>query len=450
MRSRTLREGSVGLLILVFLVILGGLVMWLRGMRLGDRGYEIIVKFANADSLKVGAPVRYRGVKIGKTKKIEPSIDGVKVTLAIDSSDLRIPQDVAVETSQTGLVGETSIDIIPRTSLPSNALSLQPDSADCSSQIIVCDQDEIVGETGASFQQLVRATLELTEKFNNSQLFNNLDNAARNTSVAANEVAQLSQELTKLSQSVQKELAGTSQATDSITKLADSTSTQITTTGEQINDTVVEFNQLLSSVNNLVAENRGTLVATLTNISDTSAELRNLLVSLAPAVDKVNSTLATTNTQQLLDNLEALTDNATVATANLRHLSENLNSPTNVLLLQKTLDSARATFENAQKITADLDELTGNPAFRTNLLRLVNGLSNLVSSTEQLDQLVQTAEILPPTQTTINNLESSFSFSLNSTSLEALRQSTAPANEQKETTVPFAAKQEKRRKKFSP
>ncbi|MGL5807492.1 MAG: hypothetical protein ACRC11_19010, partial [Xenococcaceae cyanobacterium] len=68
----------------------------------------------------------------------------------------------------------------------------------------------------------------------------------------------------------------------------------------------------------------------------------------------------------------------------------------NVTVLQQTLDSARVTFENAQKITSDLDDLTGDPAFRDNVRNLVNGLGNLVSSTEQLQQEMQTAKVLEP------------------------------------------------------
>jgi len=61
-------------------------------------------------------------------------------------------------------------------------------------------------------------------------------------------------------------------------------------------------------------------------------------------------------------------------------------------VLQQTLDSARVTFQNAQKITSDLDELTGDPAFRENIRQLINGLSGLVSSTQQLQQQVEVAE----------------------------------------------------------
>jgi len=66
------------------------------------------------------------------------------------------------------------------------------------------------------------------------------------------------------------------------------------------------------------------------------------------------------------------------------------------LVLQQTLDSARVTFANAQKITSDLDELTGDPEFRQNVREIVDGLSGLVSSTQQLEQQVQVAENLDP------------------------------------------------------
>ena len=63
--------------------------------------------------------------------------------------------------------------------------------------------------------------------------------------------------------------------------------------------------------------------------------------------------------------------------------------------LQQTLDSARVTFDNAQKITSDLESLTGDPAFLNNVKDLVNGLGNLVSTTEQLEQQIQTGQTIP-------------------------------------------------------
>ena len=63
------------------------------------------------------------------------------------------------------------------------------------------------------------------------------------------------------------------------------------------------------------------------------------------------------------------------------------------------------TFQNAQKITSDLDELTGDPALRENLRQLINGLSGLVSSTEQLQQQVEVAQTLDTLKTAMNKSE---------------------------------------------
>jgi phospholipid/cholesterol/gamma-HCH transport system substrate-binding protein len=74
-------------------------------------------------------------------------------------------------------------------------------------------------------------------------------------------------------------------------------------------------------------------------------------------------------------------------------------------LIQQTLDSARSTFQNVQKITSDLDDLTGDPEFRENIRRLVNGLSGLVSSTQELQDRVETAETLEPLAESITILQ---------------------------------------------
>ena len=45
MRSRTTREGSVGLLTLFGLGLFGALMLWLKGVELGKRSYKFIVEF---------------------------------------------------------------------------------------------------------------------------------------------------------------------------------------------------------------------------------------------------------------------------------------------------------------------------------------------------------------------------------------------------------------------
>jgi phospholipid/cholesterol/gamma-HCH transport system substrate-binding protein len=424
MRSRTIREGSVGLIILVGLAVFTGLVLWIRGLAIGNRSYKFIVNFANIAGMKVGASVRYRGVTVGKITQITPGTNGVDTTLEISPADLLIPRDVRIEANQAGFVGETSIDLTPRTTLPNNALSINPLSSDCNSNLVICDKDRLDGRVGVNFEELLRNTIRLSEVYTDPAFFNNVNTLTKNASNAATGVTQLTSELSLLSRSARRELGTFSTAANSVTNAANQTANQVGLAANRISNTAdrlgntaegsaAQLNQLAASANDLLVTNRAGLVRTLDSVGQTSDQLRVLLTSLTPAVGQINSAVGKLNTTAgqinvggLLQNLETLSANAAEASANLRDISSGLNSPENILLLQQTLDSARTTFENAQKITSDLDELTGDPAFRNNLRQLVNGLGNLVSSTEQLQQQVQVAQTLAPASDAINETAS--------------------------------------------
>lgn len=452
MRSRTLREGSVGLLILAGLLVFGGLVLWIRGLAIGNRSYKFVASFGNVAGMKEGAAVRYRGVDVGQIKAIQAQTNGVAATIEIEPADLLIPRDALIEANQSGLVGETTIDITPVKPLPANALSFNPLDSQCNSKLVICDEDRVEGRIGVSFIELLRGGTRLTELYTSPEFYNNVNTLTRNASTAATSVAQLSGELSLLSRSVRQEIGNFSEAANSVTTAANRTTTQfgvaanrisitadkagatldkagatldkagatfdkagttVQRVGNTADRTAIQLNQLLSSTNSLIGTNRSKLVRTLDNVSQASEQLGGLLGRVTSTVDQVNSTVGNLNTtagridvEGLLGNLQTLSANAAEASANLRDISTALNSPENVLVLQQTLDSARATFENTQKITADLDELTGDPAFRNNLRDLVNGLGNLVSSTEQLEQQVQVARELESIKSQINATQS--------------------------------------------
>jgi len=411
MRSRTIREGSVGLLFLVGIAAFVGLVLWIRDFSFGNRSYKFVVSFAEVAGMQVGAPVRYRGVTVGKITELQARTNGIDATIEVEPASLLIPRDASIEANQSGLIGQTTVDITPREPVPAYALSINPLSSECNSEIVICSQDRLKGEIGVSFNELLRNSTEFTELYTNPEFFQNVNSLTENASKAAGGVAQLTGELTILSRSVRQEVESFSTAADSITQAADRTTREvgvaanrIANTAEQYSVTAGELNNLINSANELVVTNRGTLVRTLDNIGQTSEQLSSLLSSLNNTIERVNSEVDNTNVGGLLENLETLSANAAAASTNLRDISAALNSPTNLVVLQQTLDSARVTFENTQKITSDLDELTGDPSFRSNLRELVNGLSQLVSSTQQLEQQIQVAESLEPVNATIKTL----------------------------------------------
>lgn len=368
MRSRTIREGSVGLLILLGLGLFAGLILWLRGLTPGNRSFKVTVNFSSIAGLQQGASVRYRGVTVGNISAIRPGPNGVEVDLEISPADLVIPKDVRVEASQSGLIGETYLEITPKTPLPVGTVTALPLERDCNPQLIICNESRLQGQIGISPDELIRYSIQFAQLYSDPQFFNNLNSATKNVAVAAASVAELSREFSSLARSTRQEVGALSASARAV-------------------------GQLATQANSLLVENRSTLVSTLNNLSLTSLQLRSTVNSLNPVVSRVQQ-------GELLRNLETLSANAAQASANLRDFSNAANDPTNIVLLQQTLDSARATFQNAQKITADLDELTGDPTFRQNLRNLVNGLSGLVSSTQQLQQQTQVAQILAPLEST--------------------------------------------------
>ncbi|WP_204103096.1 MULTISPECIES: MlaD family protein [Spirulina sp. CCY15215] len=380
MRSRTIREGSVGLFILVGLAVFGTLAVWLRGFRLGVDNYEIFIEFANTNGMAVGGTVRYRGYKVGNITAIVPETNGVVVTVSISPPDLLIPQNSRVEAIQAGLIAETSIEITPLKDLPEPSTLENPLSSSCDSTLIVCQRDRLKGVSGITFNDALRSSVALSDRLSDPEFFENVKALTENANRAVSELTVLGKELGLLSKTTRTQLSTISRTANAVTDATASTTTQLNATAE-------EYRLLANNLSGVISDNRSGLTSTLDNMSSTSDQLRLLLANL-------NTTVGGIDTTQTIQNLEELTANAAAASANLRDVSNSFNDPTTLITLQRTLNSARVTFENTQKITSDLEELTGNPEFRNNILRLVNGLSSLVSSTQDLTDRVQTAQQL--------------------------------------------------------
>jgi phospholipid/cholesterol/gamma-HCH transport system substrate-binding protein len=422
MRSRTFREGSVGLLLLAGLGVFGIIFLWLNRLTVGQTSYKAIVDFTNAGGMQKGTNVRYRGVKVGRISNVRPGSNGVEVEIEITQPNLIIPRDVLVEANQSGLISESMIDITPQTNLASGINPGKPLDPNCDKNLIICNGSRLKGNIGISVDELIRTSSKLATVYTDPKFYSNVNDALKNTAEAAAQIARLSRDFSGLARSSQQQLGSFSNAANSVSRAADkisvstsqtvdklgattnqfnATATQFGTTAKDLSSTAKQASRLLTNLDSLVTTNRSSLVAALNNITKTSEKLSTTVNSLSPTVDRFTK-------GELLQNLETLSANAAQASANLRDASKTLNDPNNVLVLQQTLDSARVTFENTQKITSDLDELTGDPKFRENVKRLVNGLSSLVSSTDQIEEKVKIAATLESVRANANNPDKTF------------------------------------------
>lgn len=397
LRSRSLREGSLGLFALLGLVLFGGMAIWLRGVTLGQRPYQFTVKFSDVSGLQIGAPVRFRGMTVGKVTGLRPQSDGVAVILEIASTQLLIPRNSVVQAARYGLIGEGSIEISPPGPLLQEAASLSPHPPKCNPQLIICDGDELSGDSGS---QLVESLTELGQSFGKLDI-ENINGAIANVKIAAARMVKLGDDLSLLAKSSRQEIRGVSgtlkaieRAGNQATQLGSDLDRLILKNEENVSQSIQETATLIETLNALVEENRSNTSRTLASITRTSDELGTLAAKMQVTVGEINTALAIADKEKIVKDVESLLANAAETSANLKQISASLNDPTTLLSLQETLNSARATFANAQKITADVDELTGDPAFRDNLRRVIGGLGNLLSSGYELQQQVQTAQVL--------------------------------------------------------
>jgi phospholipid/cholesterol/gamma-HCH transport system substrate-binding protein len=386
------REGSVGLLLLAGLGIFGAGVAWLKGLNPANRTYNVTVNFPTISGVQAGASVRYRGVTVGRIMSIKPGTNGVEVKIAISPADLIIPANIEATIDQSGLLGESIVNLTPKSETPLPQVAAKPLDGGCDQIVILCNGSVVKGDLGISTDALVKSSIRFADTYGKPEFYNNINSLTVNSGKAAAEIAVLAKEFKVLTKAFQQEVPMLSATAASFGSAANS----VSALANQSGSTVARANTTLDQVNSLLVDNRGTLVSTLDNINVMSADLRNTVQQLGPTVDRLQR-------GQLLSNLETLSANAAVASKNLRDASQNFNNPANLATLQQTLDAARATFQNTQKITADLDEITGDPAVRKQFKDVIKGFSGLLSSTQQLQQQAQYAQMLEQQQATLQS-----------------------------------------------
>ncbi|MCO5587844.1 hypothetical protein L7F22_041796 [Adiantum nelumboides] len=152
-----LLQGTVGLLLISGTLGMAAKIMWQKASQVASLPptYEATLEFPFASGITIGTVVRIRGVDVGSVINVRPCLERIDAKVQVRDATSYIPRNAIVEVNQSGLVGETIIDITPISPVPRP--SIGPLDPGCPSEgLIVCNKERIKGQQGVSMEDLMR------------------------------------------------------------------------------------------------------------------------------------------------------------------------------------------------------------------------------------------------------------------------------------------------------
>jgi phospholipid/cholesterol/gamma-HCH transport system substrate-binding protein len=158
---------------LIFILLIIASISFFINCKICNKHYSIFIEFSNAYGIKPGTMLRLRGLSIGHIINIKLGLNTVLVLAKINSSLIVIPRNVLIETNQTGLLNEAVIDIFPRENIEiMDQQLINPLSSGCLNSKIVCHLSHLTGDRGLNYDDLVRATTRISQRFDDPRFFN--------------------------------------------------------------------------------------------------------------------------------------------------------------------------------------------------------------------------------------------------------------------------------------
>nr|YP_009397805.1 hypothetical protein [Sonderella linearis]ARW66991.1 hypothetical protein [Sonderella linearis] len=160
---------SISLLVFILFTIV--LILFFSNIK-KKKGYKLFIEFSNAYGIKIGTSVYFRGIKIGYITKINIQFNTIVVLLYIQSSKILIPKNSIIEVNQVGLFNDVVIDIIPLEWIHFLSIKhLDVLSLSCLDSSFLCSDFYIKGYKGINYDDLVRATTRIAQRFDDPRFF---------------------------------------------------------------------------------------------------------------------------------------------------------------------------------------------------------------------------------------------------------------------------------------
>ncbi|HAC62509.1 MAG TPA: hypothetical protein DCF68_02980 [Cyanothece sp. UBA12306] len=414
-----LRQRKI-LVILASIGLLGGLTVWLLQDTLRGGTFKTVLSLPQAHDIKEGTPLTYRGVEVGKVLSLTPEAKGVAVEVKIWPKDRLIPSQSAIKPLE--LKGKTVLNITPSTALSTDSIQAKPLDVDCDPNSIICSEkrSQVDKVTPGSILKAVNSLPDVNKNVENIEQnvedihtsLKGIDQLSKDVSklIVTLNKSQIPAKVDKTLVSAERAATDISQLANKIGRLSDTANSllqevQQTNTIPRLNSTLTSVGNVADRVDFFIAVNQTNVANTLNNIGETSQELTIIMRQLTNLAKEVKDSqlLEKADNSGLFQNLATISANTAELSNKLIDFSDRLTDPETVLKLQQILDSARTMFENINKITSDVDELTGNPKLREEIRKLIEGLSNLLSSIQLLEEQIAYGESMEKMKNSLNS-----------------------------------------------
>nr|YP_009392214.1 hypothetical protein [Osmundaria fimbriata]ARW60776.1 hypothetical protein [Osmundaria fimbriata] len=159
---------SLMLLFLFAIIFIFSIFSWKK-----NQGYNLFIEFNHSYGLKQGSNVNLKGVKIGYVSSLDIQLSKVVLLIHINSTQVLIPKYSLIEANQVGLFNDIIIDINPFNENVSRFIRpIDVFSKDCLNSAFICSNFYLKGYKGLNYDDLIRATTRISQRFDDPRFFN--------------------------------------------------------------------------------------------------------------------------------------------------------------------------------------------------------------------------------------------------------------------------------------
>ncbi|MCX8083527.1 MAG: MCE family protein [Calditerrivibrio sp.] len=305
-------EAKVGFFVIMSLVILGYMTTKVGDFSFGgDKGYIIKAELTNASGLNIDAPVKFKGVNVGKVKTISLENSKVIAELLIEEK-YKIPSKVSIQVRSSGFLGEKYAELEELPNATGEYLSAGSVIKDSKS---TTDFDQLGNKLGDIADDIKAITSSLREVLATAEGKDNmkatLENIRQTTDALKDIMAYNEARINNIIKNIEaitvvvKNMATDNQ--ENINQLLANLKDVSQTLKEQTPQIAGKVNNITGNIDNLITGSKGNLEDTLKNMKTVTAKLEKTVDNINSITDKINKGEGTVgkliNDNQTVENL---------------------------------------------------------------------------------------------------------------------------------------------------